>query len=71
MQIRYVKTPNLEDSVQEAPITEPTESVIGDAQEAVNSSLFVVSDPDTLCLIDELFEVVDLKYGEALRNLAK
>jgi len=71
MQISTVKTPNLEDSLREAPITESTEGVSGDAQETANSAVFVMSDPERQRLVDKTFEEIQRKYGKALSNLAK
>lgn len=40
-------------------------------QEAVARDLFSMSDPNRQRLIDNTFEEIDRKYGEALSNLAK
>ncbi len=40
-------------------------------QEATDSALFVMSDPERQRLVDKTFEEIDRKYGKALRNLAK
>ena len=40
-------------------------------EEVIAKDLFAMSDPIRQCLIDETFEEIDRKYGEALTNLAK
>ena len=40
-------------------------------QEVIARDLFAMSDPSRQRLIDETFEQIDRKYGEALTNLAR
>ena len=40
-------------------------------QEVIAKDLFAMSEPTRQRLIDETFEAIDRKYGEALSNLAR
>lgn len=40
-------------------------------QEVIVKDLFLMSEMNRQALIDDAFEKIDKKYGEALRNLAK